>query len=720
VKQYRLVGGLLAAATAFSGAALLVPTANAGSTTNVSFGKGSDTVLTKKGSDGRTHIVIPQGGAIARPSGVSADPKAAAKAHLATQAGKFGAKASDLKIESVSKVGTGNIVKADQVIDGVKVVGGQLAVSLDKSGGLEFIAGEAAPTVGRFPGATTYNKGQLAEIAKRAAALRMGQRSTDGLEIKALGRNWYDPALVGAPGSKSGAKPVISYQVTSKDGHDKYQVMVNAATRQVELAYNMHQEIDRLVCDAANTRVEFYDCDATNPEVEVVRDEGQGATGIADVDKVYDFAHDTSVRYASYAGVDLTNLIGSDYGDGKGKAIRSTVRFCTTDPATDCPYVNAFWDGRQIAFGAGLAGDDVVAHEFTHGVTQNTSGLVYLFQAGAINEALSDAWGEFVDQTNGSADDTAANKWKIGEGTSIGVIRDMANPPALDQPDKMTSSLWFYDPTDPLTDNGGVHYNSGVLNKAIYLMAQGGTFNGYTSSGLGLAKTAKITWSLQNLITSGADYKDIFYTLPLACRKNVGRAGTYITEADCQQVDKVVRATEMFKDPAQGAPVNVDYCPSGAARTTKYTQGFETKVADWTWGTNWQLGSAVDFRYAAVGKDSAVAWIFAGDNTSLTQNTAIAVTDGTYLRFDQSYLFDPGDTGRVEYSVNNGSTWLPAQSLPNVGGSATFTGVSNGYAAARYDLSSLAGQNVKIRFRATAVTNNSAWWVDNAKFYTCG
>jgi bacillolysin len=716
VKQYRLVGGLLAVATAFSGAALLAPTANAGSTANVSFGNGSDTVLTKKGSDGRTHIVIPKGGAIARPAGVSADPEAAAKAHLATQAGKFGVKASDLKVKSVSKVGTGNIVKVDQVIDGVSVVGGQLSVSLNKSGGLESINGEATASAGRFPGASTYNKGQLAEIAKRAAALRMGKRSTDGLQIKALGRNWYDPSLVGAPNGKPGAKPVVSYQVTSKDGHDKYQVMVNAATKQVELAFNMHQEIDRLVCDAGNTEVEFYDCANGNPEVTIERREGDGPAGITDVDNAYQYAHDTSVRYASYVNVDLTNLIGSDYGDGEGKAIRSTVRFCVA--GAECPYANAFWDGRQIAFGGGLVADDVVAHEFTHGVTQNTSSLVYLFQAGAINEGLSDIWGEIVDQTNGSADDTAANQWKIGEGSSLGVIRDMANPGAFDQPDKMTSPLWFYDPTDPLVDNGGVHFNSGVLNKTAYLLGQGGTFNGYTIDKLGLAKLGKITWSLQNLITSGADYKDIFYTMPLACRKNIGRTGSFITEADCQQVDKAVRATEMYKDPATGAPVNVAYCPSGAV-TSKYTQGFETKVADWTWGTDWVLGSSVDFRYAAVGKDSAVAWVFAGDNVSLTQNNAIAVTNGTFLRFDQSYLFDTGDVGRLEYSVN-GTTWLPAQTLPNVGGAATFTGVSNGYAAARYDLSSLAGQNVKIRFRATAVTNNSAWWVDNVKFYTCG
>lgn len=720
MKQYRLAGGLLAAATALSGVAMLAPSANAGSTASIKFGNGSDTVLTKKGSDGRTHIVIPKGGAIARPSGVPADPEAAAKAHLAVQAGKFGANASDLKIESVAKVGTGTIVKANQVIDGVKVVGGQLAVSLDKSGGLEFIAGEATSGVGRFPGSTTYSKGDLAAIAKRAAALRMGQRSTEDLKVRTVGRNWYDPALVGAPSGKPGAKPVISYEVTSKDGHGKYAVMVNASTKQVEVAYNMHQEIDRLVCDAGNTRVEFYDCHAGNPEVEIVRREGDGASGVGDADKVYQFAHDTSVRFASYVNVDLTNLIGVDYGDGEGKAIRSTVRFCTTDPTTECPYVNAFWDGRQIAFGNGLAGDDVVAHEFTHGVTQNTSSLVYLFQAGAINEGLSDIWGELVDISNGSADDTAANRWKIGEGTSIGVIRDMKNPPALDQPDKMTSPLWFYDPSDPLADNGGVHYNSGVMNKAAYLIADGGTFNGYTINKLGLAKLGKITWSLQNLITSGADYKDVFYTLPLACRKNVGRAGTYITEADCQQVDKVVRATEMYKDPAQGAPINVDYCPGGASRTSKYTQGFETKVADWTWDPNWELGSAVDFRYAAVGKDSAVAWSLAGDNISLTQKNGIPVTPGTYLRFDHSYLFDTGDVGRVEYSVNNGTTWLPAQSLPNVGGAATFTGVSNGYAAARYDLSSLNGQNVIIRFRSTVVTDNSAWWVDNVKFYTCG
>src|SRR5258706_1122332 len=118
----------------------------------------------------------------------------------------------------------------------------------------------------------------------------------------------------------------------------------------------------------------------------------------------------------------------------------STVRYC--DQNFPCPFQNAFWNGTQMAYGAGFsAADDVVAHELTHGVTQFTSHLLSYYQSGAINESLSDIWGEFVDQTNGSGTDTAAVKWLLGEdipGTPGG-IRNMANPPAFGDPDKMTS-----------------------------------------------------------------------------------------------------------------------------------------------------------------------------------------------------------------------------------------------------------------------------------------
>ena len=137
--------------------------------------------------------------------------------------------------------------------------------------------------------------------------------------------------------------------------------------------------------------------------------------------------------------------------------------------------MNAFWDGDQMAYGDGYAiGDDVTGHELTHGVTEFSSGLLYFFQSGAINEAMSDIFGEYVDQTTPSlGNDAAGVRWLIGEDIPIGAIRNMANPPAFGDPDRMGSPNYAEDPF--FDDQGGVHTNSGVANKAAFLITDGGT-----------------------------------------------------------------------------------------------------------------------------------------------------------------------------------------------------------------------------------------------------
>ncbi|MDT2255434.1 M4 family metallopeptidase [Paenibacillus larvae] len=41
-------------------------------------------------------------------------------------------------------------------------------------------------------------------------------------------------------------------------------------------------------------------------------------------------------------------------------------------------------------------------------------------------------------------------------------------------------------------DNGGVHINSGINNKAFYLLAEGGTHRGVTVSGIGRDEAVEI------------------------------------------------------------------------------------------------------------------------------------------------------------------------------------------------------------------------------------
>jgi bacillolysin len=104
----------------------------------------------------------------------------------------------------------------------------------------------------------------------------------------------------------------------------------------------------------------------------------------------------------------------------------------------------------------------------------------------------------------------------------------MEIPPAFGQPDTMTSALY----ANPQPDNGnnwdrgGVHTNSGVNNKAVYLLTDGGTFNSETVTALGMAKVAKIYYEVQtNLLTSASDYQDLYAALQQSCAILTGTSG---------------------------------------------------------------------------------------------------------------------------------------------------------------------------------------------------
>ena len=61
---------------------------------------------------------------------------------------------------------------------------------------------------------------------------------------------------------------------------------------------------------------------------------------------------------------------------------------------------NANWNGVTTNYCDGVTSDDTVSHEWGHAYTEYTSGLVYQWQSGAMNEAYSDIWGETVDMIN--------------------------------------------------------------------------------------------------------------------------------------------------------------------------------------------------------------------------------------------------------------------------------------------------------------------------------
>lgn len=139
---------------------------------------------------------------------------------------------------------------------------------------------------------------------------------------------------------------------------------------------------------------------------------------------------------------------------------------------------NASWNGRFISYGDGgdafkpLAGAlDIAAHEMMHGIIEHTVNLEYRFQSGALNESFADIFGAMVDDDD----------WLIGEDVvnrdyyPSGALRDLRYPHNGEVPGGygwQPAHMDEYVELDSDVDNGGVHINSGIPNRAAYLVAE--------------------------------------------------------------------------------------------------------------------------------------------------------------------------------------------------------------------------------------------------------
>ncbi|MCR2813520.1 M4 family metallopeptidase [Microbacterium sp. zg.Y1084] len=202
-----------------------------------------------------------------------------------------------------------------------------------------------------------------------------------------------------------------------------------------------------------------------------VRGEGDPPTGDAAADEAFDglgvtfdFFWDAYQR----AGI-----------DGVGGTLAATVHY-------GVDFDNAFWNGERMVFGdgdgevfRGFTGSlTVVAHELTHGVTEYSGGLAYVGQSGALNESISDVFGALVEQHHRQQRADEAS-WLIGEGVFTDLVqgvalRSLAAPGTAYDDDVLGRDPQpghLRDYVDTEDDNGGVHINSGIPNRAFHLVA---------------------------------------------------------------------------------------------------------------------------------------------------------------------------------------------------------------------------------------------------------
>ncbi|KAK5042866.1 hypothetical protein LTR84_012431 [Exophiala bonariae] len=228
----------------------------------------------------------------------------------------------------------------------------------------------------------------------------------------------------------------------------------------------------------------IYDVEGTNRfPGNRIRYEGQVAIQDLSANQVYDFFKDIFDFY--------WHAYKRDSIDDHGMSLIGSIHVDDLVPPPG--FNNALWDGSQMIFGDGdgiiftsfTKCLDVIAHELTHGVTQYTANLPYRQQSGALNEHISDAFSAMAKQWNLNQEAQDAD-WLIGEGIFVPgftgrALRDMKAPgtayddPRLRAKDRQVGHMDLYvvlpDDDIPRNDHGGVHINSGILNRAFYLVA---------------------------------------------------------------------------------------------------------------------------------------------------------------------------------------------------------------------------------------------------------
>jgi Zn-dependent metalloprotease len=317
-----------------------------------------------------------------------------------------------------------------------------------------------------------------------------------------------------------GFRPMWKFAVDTKNPYNSEMIYLDAETGQVQwVRTNIHTSEG----DTAVTRYsgkQLIITDSISPGVFVLHDTTKGIftydmnEGSSQNDAIDFFDNDnywdnfnpqqdevaTDVHWGSAKTLEyFSEKLGRESYDGNGAALNSFVHVQSN-------YNNAFWNGYSLNYGDGdgnyfspLTSLDIIGHEFGHGVTQYTAGLIYQKEPGALNESFSDIFGQAIEF------EYKVGNWRIGEEITSGGggLRNMSNPNEGNQPDTYKGDLWITADGNcsPSKNNDycGVHYNSGVQNFWYYLLVEGGTgtndvADNYNVTGIGLDKATKIAY----------------------------------------------------------------------------------------------------------------------------------------------------------------------------------------------------------------------------------
>ncbi len=401
-----------------------------------------------------------------------------------------------------------------QSLNGIPIYKSSVAVHIKNESEVYSISGNVSSTK-----EVTSQNIQESKAIQLALDIAKGESKTANLEVEGAKKIYINEQLLGISDNpknqialrimiKSEGKPTIfrtEYVISLSDG---------------KLIYSESQTRDLL-----NRNI--FNCSGTT-SCPKVRAEGSAASGDTESDNLYNYF------YTAYDYFKLN--FNRDSYDNRGASYNGYVRVPPNigtggAPRNSCP--NAQWNGSEMVFCTGLVVLDVTGHELTHAITGETAGLIYSNESGALNEAVSDIFGSAMD-----------NNWELGENLppSSGLpvpLRSMSNPLLRDQPDKLSSFACT------AADFGGVHINSGIINKTFYLMTDGGNFNGCSVSGIGRIKSYPIIYlALTKYLSATSNFKDAYTSFLQACSDIYGASST-----ECDNVNRAMQATLIDQQP---------------------------------------------------------------------------------------------------------------------------------------------------------------------------
>jgi thermolysin len=220
--------------------------------------------------------------------------------------------------------------------------------------------------------------------------------------------------------------------------------------------------------------------------------------------------------------------------DGTTKLVASKVHYGRG-------YSGGFWNGSFASFGDGdgtamgpAVSIDLVAHELSHGLIESSAGLLYFGESGALNESFSDVFGALVER---HVRGDSQSVWQIGEdaftpSVTGDSIRNIADPKKGGFRETDQQPDFYGDRFRGVEDNGGVHINSGIANKAFFLTAVGGAHRDGSVEGIGVDAAAEIWYlAVTEYMTSATDFS--------GARQATISAATALFGADSAQAKNV-------------------------------------------------------------------------------------------------------------------------------------------------------------------------------------